>query len=63
MAHKISFSVNVIECNAETFQNNYAEYIKAYRNDNYDNKVFFMEAPENVYDEIKKLEEEGITIM
>ncbi len=62
MEKKVSFSVSVIGCNADTFQENYGEYIQAFRNDVMGNKVFFLDAPQSVKDEIAGLSEEGIEI-
>ena len=55
MEKKVSFSVSVIGCNADTFLENYGEYIKAFRNDGFGNKVFFLNAPQSVKDEIAGL--------
>lgn len=63
MTHKINFSVNVIECNGEVFQQNYGEYIKAFRDDYYGNKIFYLYAPKKIYNEILDLTEEGIEII
>lgn len=62
MEKKVSFSVSVIGCNADTFLENYGEYIKAFRNDGFGNKVFFLNAPQSVKDEIAGLNEEWIEI-
>lgn len=62
MEKKVSFSVSVIGCNADTFLLNYGEYIQAFRNDGFGNKVFFLDAPQSVKDEIAGLNEEGIEI-
>lgn len=62
MEKKVSFSVSVIGCNADTFQENYGEYIQAFRNDWFGNKVFFLDAPQSVKEEIAGLNEEGIEI-
>ena len=62
MEKNVIFAVNVIGCNAETFKNNYGQYIQAYRNGVMDNKVFYLSAPQSIMDEISSLTEEGIEI-
>lgn len=63
MEKNVRFGVSVIGCNADTFQENYGEYIQAFRDDVMGNKVFFLDAPQSVKDEIAGLDEEGIEII
>ena len=63
MEKNVNFAVEVIGCNAETFKNNYAQYVQAYRDGVMDNKVFYLSAPQGVMDEISSLSEEGIEII
>lgn len=62
MEKKVSFAVNVIGFNADVFQSNYGEYVQAFRDGFAGDKVFFLQAPKKVYDEIAGLTEEGIEI-
>ena len=62
MKNNVRFRVSVIGCNSDTFQENYGEYIQAFRDGMMGDKVFFLDAPEDVKDEIAGLNEEGIEI-
>ena len=54
--------VSCMGCNAETFKDNYSEYIIAEYPDYMDNVVFEMDVTDEVENEITNLEEEGIYI-
>jgi hypothetical protein len=56
------FKVSVMECNAHVFANNYGKYIVEYEQYYY-TYIFKLDAPQNVYDEISGLGEEGIEIL
>jgi hypothetical protein len=58
-----TFSVNVIGFNVETFMINYADYIKSWYEDWFGDRVFELEAPQEIYDEIDNLKEEMIEIL
>lgn len=58
-----TFSVNVIGCNVETFMTTYAGYIKSWHEGWYDDRVFVLEAPQEIYDEIADLKQECIEIL
>lgn len=58
-----TFSVNVIGFNVETFMINYADYIKSWHEDLFGDRVFELEAPQEIYDEIAGLKEELIEIL
>ena len=58
-----TFRVNVIGYNVETFMINYASYIKSWHEGWYDDRVFELEAPQEIYDEIDNLKEECIEIL
>ena len=60
---KIKFEVSVIGCNAATFYGNYKDYVIDQVPSYYDNMTFTLNAPQNIYDEIKGLNEEGIEIV
>lgn len=57
------FSVNVVGFNVETFMINYADYIKSWHECWYEDRVFELEAPQEIYDEIDNLKEEFIEIL
>lgn len=59
----ITFRVNVTGCNVETFMINYAGYIKSWHEGWFDDRVFELEAPQEIYDEIAGLKEECIEIL
>ena len=54
--------VSCMGCNAETFKDNYSEYIIAEYPDYMDNVVFEMDVTDEVENKIANLEEEGIYI-
>jgi len=58
-----TFSVNVIGFNVETFMITYAGYIKSWHEGWFDDRVFELEAPQEIYDEIDNLKEEMIEIL
>lgn len=58
-----TFTVNVIGYNVETFMILYACYIMAWHEGWYDDRVFELEAPQEIYDEIAGLKEECIEII
>jgi len=58
-----TFRVNVIGFNVETFMINYAGYIKSWHEGWFDDRVFELEAPQEIYDEIDNLKEELIEIL
>ena len=60
---KRTFEVSVIGCNAATFYSNYEKYIIDQVPSYYDNMTFTLVAPQEIYDEIKGLAEEGIEII
>ncbi len=60
---KKNFKVYVIGYNITTFMESYSKYIKRWRNALYDDLVFDLEAPQNIYDEIAGLKEEFIEII
>ena len=60
---KRRFEVSVIGCNASVFYGNYKEYVIDQVPQVYDNMTFTLQAPQEVYDEIKELTEEGIEII
>ena len=49
--------------NADTFRDNYSEYIKSEHEGWFDDRVFELEAPQEIYDEIDNLKEELIEIL
>ena len=57
------FSVNEIGFNVETFMVIYAGYIKSWHEGWFDDRVFELEAPQEIYDEIADLTEECIEIL
>ena len=62
MKNKFRFNVSVIGCNADVFFNNYKKYVIDQYPSLYDNMIFALNAPQEIYDEIKGLTEEGIEI-
>ena len=58
-----SFEVSVIGCNADTFYENYKDYVISKSPSHFDNINFVLVAPLEVYDEIEGLTEEGIEIV
>lgn len=60
---RINFSVSVVGYNAETFTDNYSDYITSDCEDDFGNHTFSLFAPAQVYDEIADLTEDGIEIM
>ena len=59
----IKFQVSVIGLNANTFREKYQQYIKKEHEMYFENILFELEAPQNIYDEINGLEEEMIEIV
>ena len=57
------FEVETMECNANIFASNYSEYITARRTGFCGLQIFTLTAPENIYNEIADLHEEGIDIV
>ena len=49
--------------NADTFRDNYSEYIKSEHEVCFDNVDFELQAPQEIYDEIDNLKEEMIEIL
>lgn len=59
-----TFRVNVVGFNADTFRERYSEYIKSWHEQRWhDGRVFELEAPQEIYDEIDDLKEECIEIL
>lgn len=54
--------VEVANCNADTFKDNYEKYITKESDYYFDGVLFEMEVPENIKNEIEGLEEEMIYI-
>lgn len=59
----ITFRVNVVGFNADTFRDRYSEYIKSEHEVYFENVEFELEAPQEIYDEIDDLKEECIEIL
>lgn len=57
------FRVNVIGFNVEAFMIAYAGYIKSWHEGWFHDRVFELEAPQEIYDEIDDLKEELIEIL
>lgn len=55
-------TVEVANCNADTFKDNYGKHITKESDYYFDNVLFEMEVPENIKNEIEGLEEEMIYI-
>ncbi len=62
MEKNINFSVSVIECNAGKFMDDFGGYVQAFRDGAMGNKIFYLNAPQSVKDDISKLYEEGIEV-
>ncbi len=60
---EITFDVNVIECNADKFNEDYKDYINFADETPFGDWFFSLTAPQSVYEEIAGLEEECITIL
>ena len=58
-----AFRVNVVGFNADIFRERYSEYIKSEHEVYFENVVFELEAPQEIYDEINDLKEELIEIL
>ena len=58
----MKFNVGVIECNAQTFRDNYRKYIKGVYYE-FGNFIFTMRAPHTIYNEIDKLKDNCIYIL
>lgn len=58
-----TFSVNVIGFNVETFMIRYAGYIKSWHESWFNDRVFKLQAPQEICDEIAELKEEFIEIL
>lgn len=58
-----TFRVNVVGFNADTFRDNYSEYIKSEHEVYFENVEFELQAPQEIYDEIDNLKEELIEIL
>lgn len=57
------FEVEVLECNSETFEDNYCTYIEDEQDDAFFNKRYTLVAPLCVKEEIEDLTEECINIV
>ena len=62
MEKNINFSVSVIEVNADKFMEDFGGYVQAFRDGAMGNKIFYLNAPQSVKDDISKLYEEGIEV-
>jgi hypothetical protein len=62
MSKRVRFGVSVIGCNADTFECKYNKYITSFRDGAMDNKIFYLDAPQFIKDEISELGEEGIEV-
>lgn len=58
-----TFKVNVVGFNVKIFMIAYAEYIKSWHESWFDDRVFELEAPQEIYDEIAGLKDECIEIL
>lgn len=58
-----TFQVNVIGFNAPVFMINYASYITKWEQGWFDDRIFTLNAPDEVYEEISGLTEEFIEII
>ena len=58
-----TFIVNVVGFNADTFRERYSEYIKSEHEGWFDDRVFELEAPQEIYDEIDNLKDDCIEIL
>jgi hypothetical protein len=59
----INFQVSVIGFNVDTFKEKYQQYIKKEHEMYFENTLFELEAPQDIYDEIDNLGEELIEII
>jgi hypothetical protein len=57
------FKVHAANFNADTFRNNYQKYIIDEYDACFEDTIFELNAPQEIYDEISGLEEESITIL
>ena len=57
------FSVSVIGCNAELFEQNYNKFILEGSGDFDTNRLYTLNADEDVYNEIKDLQDDGIEVV
>ena len=58
-----TFEVNVIGFNVKNFMIAYAGYIKSWHESWFNDRVFELQAPQEIYDEIDNLKEEFIEIL
>lgn len=58
----IFFNVSVIEYNADKFVEDFFDYIVNQYKDEYDNLILEMEAPQEIYDKVSDLTEEGVDV-
>lgn len=58
----IIFNVSVIEYNADKFVEDFFDYIVNQYKDEYDNLICEMEAPQEIYDKVSDLTEEGVDV-
>lgn len=58
-----TFHVNVIGCNVSAFMIAYASYIVKWEQGWFDDRIFTLDAPTSVYEEISGLAEEFIEII
>lgn len=58
-----TFRVNVVDFNADTFRDNYSEYIKSEHEVYFENVEFELQAPQEIYDEIADLKDNCIEIL
>lgn len=57
------FQVSVVAFNADTFKEKYQKYIKNEHEVYFENVVFDLQAPQEIYNEINNLKEELIEII
>lgn len=57
------FDVCAVGFNADQFRENYKNYISAEYEDDFENVIFTLNAPQSIYDEIDDMKEECIEIM
>ena len=58
-----NFQVSVIGFNVDTFKEKYQQYIKKEHEMYFENVVFDLQAPQEIYNEINNLKEELIEII
>lgn len=58
----IIFNVSVMEYNADKFVEDFFDYIVNQYKDEYDNLILEMEAPQEIYDKVSDLIEEGVEV-